>query len=214
VGDDEVRRRVAAELRALADRLATDDHADDTWTEVADALTGARALLPPEPPETSRFTRAHAESLSGEEPVGGGIVDDPSASHPLATGTSGVFPPLDLTFEGRTLVAKVDFGHAWEGPPSLVHGGFLAAGFDIVLSAMAHHILGTSVTRSLQLRYLKPTFLVQDLRFEVEAGEPDGRLLDLTGALYADDRVTMRAKAQFATLTSVRFADRKGAASD
>ena len=193
---------MASELRGLANRLATDEADAGTWRKVADALDAAHAALPPQRPENSRFTRAHAgEGEWGDE--------GPSGSHPLATGTSGVFPPLDMKFEGRSLIARVEFGHAWEGPPSLVHGGFLAAGFDIALSAMAHHVLGTSVTRSLALRYLKPTFLDQDLRFEVEAGEPDGRLLDLTGALYADDRVTMRAKAQFATLTQDRFADRR-----
>ncbi len=43
------------------------------------------------------------------------------------------------------------------------------------------------------------------LRYEIQAGEPDGRLLDLHGTLLADGRVTMRATAQFASLDRSRF---------
>lgn len=201
--EDVARQEVAAHLRRLADRLATDDLPEDRWRAVAGHLAGAEALLPAIGPTDTRFARAHAAD---------DLDDDPSAVHPLATATSGVYPPLDLEFTATGLVARVGFGPAWEGPPGLVHGGFLAAGFDIVLSALAHRRLGTSVTRSLRVRYLKPTFLAADLRFEVEADpEPVGRLLDLRATLLADDRVTMRATAQFATLAPARFADRRGA---
>lgn len=120
-----------------------------------------------------------------------------------------MYPPIELEVDDDLLVARVRFGPAWEGPPDLVHGGYLAAGFDMVLSAMAHHVLGHSVTRRLQVRYLKPTFLGAPLRYEVEADAPQGRLLDLRGRLYADDQITMRASAQFASLDESRFADRR-----
>jgi acyl-coenzyme A thioesterase PaaI-like protein len=187
------RRQVAERLRALADRLATDDPPPAGWAAVVGHLDAAAAELAPEPPGRTRFAR--------------GVVE--LARHPIAEGTSGVYPPLELAFDGDLLVARTSFGPAWEGPPDLVHGGYLAAGFDMVLSTMAHHVLGHSVTRRLHVRYLKPTFLGAALRYEVEADEPHRRLLELRGRLYADDVLTMRAGAQFAALDEGRFADRR-----
>jgi acyl-coenzyme A thioesterase PaaI-like protein len=196
---EQARRRVAVQLRDLADRLVTDDVDDATWQAVQGHLAGAASALPANPPDRTRFARDHVE-------LGAGVEDSPSARHPLGLGTSGIYPPFAITHEDDVLVATTTFGPAFEGPPGLVHGGFLAAGFDIMLSAMAHHRVGTSVTRRLTVRYLKPTLLGAPLRYEIRAGEPDDRLLDLEGTLLADGRVTMRATAQFATMSGERFA--------
>ena len=198
MSSEDARRHVAAQLRRLADRLVTDDLPDPRWQELSAQLDAALATLPAEPPGRTRFAQDHFD-------LGAGVEDSPSARHPLGLGTSGIYPPFSIFHQGDVLVATTEFGPAFEGPPGLVHGGFLAAGFDIMLSAMAHHVLGTSVTRRLSVRYLKPTQLDTPLRYEIEAGDRDGRLLDLTGRLLADGRVTMRASAQFATLSSERF---------
>lgn len=203
MSSEEARRQVAAQLRQLADRLVTDDLPEQEWQAVSSHLLAALGALPEHPPGRTRFAQDHFD-------LGAGVEDSPSARHPLGLGTSGIYPPFSIFHEGDTLVATTTFGPAFEGPPGLVHGGFLAAGFDIMLSAMAHHHLGTSVTRSLKVRYLKPTSLDAPLRYEIKAGVQDGRLLDLTGVLLADGRVTMRASAQFATLSAERFS--KGAA--
>lgn len=194
VSDDQ-RREVAARLRALANRVANDDPGPGGWGDVLDLLARAEGAWPAEPAERTRFARGFTVA----------------ARHPISEGTSAVYPPFDLQVDDGVLVARTRFDGAWEGPPDLVHGGYLAAGFDMVLSAMAHQVLGHSVTRRLQVRYLRPTFLGAELRYEVEADEPQGRLLDLRGRLYADDQITMRARAQFATLDAERFADRRPA---
>lgn len=202
MADDRV---LAERLRHLADRLATDDLGPEQRAELRRLLDDATAVLGDDAPDRSRFARHFQPDEPGAGP--GGL-----PAHPLALGTSAVYPPLALAFspDGKRLVAQVRFGAAWEGPPGLVHGGFLAAGFDMVLSAMANHHLDHAVTRWLRVRYLKPTGLAQDLRYEVEVGEADGRLLDLSGTLFADDRVTMRATAQFASVPVHRFGVRPG----
>ncbi len=190
---DEQRREVAQRLRDLADRVATDDLPEQGWADLLGRLDGAATAFDGDPEPRTRFARGFIEA----------------ARHPIAEGTSGVYPPLRFEWDDDRLVARVRFGPAWEGPPDLVHGGYLAAGFDMVLSSVAHRLLGHSVTRRLQVRYLKPTFLTAELRYEVEADEPNGRLLELRGRLLADDRVTMRASAQFASVDTERFADRR-----
>lgn len=202
MGDD---RLLAQRLRDLAGRLATEDLVPDQRRALEDLLAAALDAFPDLPQPATRFARSF-------DPDGPTTVLDPGRghpTHPLATGSSGVYPPLEfeLDADGARLVAHVTFNPAWEGPPGLVHGGFLAAGFDMVLSALATHQLGHAVTRWLRLRYLKPTLLGQALRFEVIRGEAEGRLLDLSGTLYADDRVTMRAVAQFASVARHRFGD-------
>lgn len=190
---DDQRRQVAQRLRDLADRAAVEDLGADGWDELDLRLAAAADLFAGAPDERTRFARGFIEA----------------ARHPIAEGTSGVYPPIEFVWHDDLLVAHVRFGAAWEGPPDLVHGGYLAAGFDMVISSMAHRILGHSVTRRLQLRYLKPTFHRSALRYEVEADAPQGRLLELRGRLYADDQVTMRATAQFASVGTERFADRR-----
>ncbi len=190
----EQRRAVADRLRVLAGRLATDELAPERLAALSAALEAAEAAFDPVAPERTAFARSFA-----------GTAD----AHPLGAGTSGVYPPFAFEEGDGVLVARIDFGPAWEGPPDLVHGGFLAAGFDMVLSAMAHRVLGHAVTRRLQVRYLRPTFWRSSLRYEVTADEPVGRLLDLRGVLFADDQVTMRASAQFASVDPARFADRR-----
>lgn len=190
---DDQRRQVAQRLRDLADRAAVEDLTSEGWDELDARLAAASDLFPEEHEARTRFARGFIEA----------------ARHPIAEGTSGVYPPIEFVWEDDLLVAHVHFGPAWEGPPDLVHGGYLAAGFDMVISSMAHRILGHSVTRRLQVRYLKPTFFASALRYEVEADEPKGRLLDLRARLYADDQVTMRASAQFASVDTERFADRR-----
>lgn len=196
---------LSARVRHLADRLATEELGAQQRLDLERLLAEAAAVLGPEAHDRSRFARSFDPDGVHDGPVG-------LPAHPLALGTSAVYPPLhfDLSPDGSRLVAEVRFGPAWEGPPGLVHGGFLAAGFDMVLSAMANHHLDHGVTRWLRVRYLKPTVLGSQLRYEVVLGEASGRLLDLAGTLFADDRVTMRATAQFASVPVHRFGVRPG----
>lgn len=62
---------------------------------------------------------------------------------------------------------RVVFPLAYEGPPGLVHGGFLAVFFDCVIQ---HHscVMGLSgKTRSLQVTFRRPTPLLTELRFDI-----------------------------------------------
>ena len=110
---------------------------------------------------------------------------DGTGVHPLAEAASGVFPPLELEVDAAARRASLEtrFGPAWEGPPGLVHGGFVAAAFDMAMSALAAATCGPTVTRWLRVRYLKPTAIDAHLRFEVECDEPVGRLLSLRATL-------------------------------
>ena len=186
------RRRVADQLREIADRMVGDEIGLDSLADIEAALAAAQAAFPPSDPRRSR-----AVLLSRAEPEDAAAF----AAHALTVGTAPTYPPLTIEIDGDRIVADLSFGPAWEGPAGTVHGGFLAAAFDIVLSQLAVQHLGQCVTRTLRMRYLRPTPLHTPLRIEAEVTEQAGRLLDLTARLTVDDRLTTRAHAQFASVS-------------
>lgn len=199
------RQAVAAQLRQLASVLVTSDASGADWQQAGDHLAAAVAALAPAAQPESNFARSvrAAAGVASGDPVAG------LGTHPLGNATSGVYPPLQIHVSGQELSAEVQFGPAFEGPPGLVHGGFVAAGFDITLSVLASFTLGASVTRRLELRYHRPTFLDQPLRYEIRQVGAAGRLAQLEGRLLdRDGRVTTKAKAEFASVSSGRFAER------
>lgn len=191
------RLAVAERLRAVADRLASVPPDEVATLDAAARRLDAVAADLGETAATTSFARTWAVGADG----------GPVPRHPLGTGACGVFPPFTWEERPGGLAAEVCFGPAFEGPPGTVHGGFVAAAFDIVVSAAATAGLGHAVTRTLALRYLRPSPLDEALRFEVEVGERAGRLAEVRAKLrvVADGRLTAKATAQFASVPRARF---------
>lgn len=87
-----------------------------------------------------------------------------------------------------TATGTVTFPLNFEGPPGLVHGGFLGVFFDCVTQ---HHNCATRLsgkTRSLTVKYRRPTPLLTELTFDVQRRETE-RGLTSTARLRLDDEV-------------------------
>lgn len=87
-----------------------------------------------------------------------------------------------------TATGTVTFPLNFEGPPGLVHGGFLAVFFD---SVSQHHNCATrrsGKTRSLTVKYRRPTPLLTELTFDIERSENE-RGLTSTVRLRLEDEV-------------------------
>lgn len=87
-----------------------------------------------------------------------------------------------------TATGTVTFPLNFEGPPGLVHGGFLGVFFDCVTQ---HHNCATRLsgkTRSLTVKYRRPTPLLTELTFDVQRCETE-RGLTSTARLRLDDEV-------------------------
>lgn len=109
-----------------------------------------------------------------------------------------VFPTYSLEVDGDRASGSVRFPVLYEGPPGLVHGGFLATFFDMVIQ---HHNCDVGVagkTTRLEVRYSAPTPLQTELRFDVER-ETFERRIESTARLFHGDvlcaTATMRAVA-------------------
>jgi hypothetical protein len=87
-----------------------------------------------------------------------------------------------------TATGTVTFPLNFEGPPGLVHGGFLGVFFDCVTQ---HHNCATRLsgkTRSLTVKYRRPAPLLTELTFDVERRESERGLVS-TARLRLDDEV-------------------------
>jgi hypothetical protein len=103
------------------------------------------------------------------------------------------FPEYDLAVDGDRASGTVTFPLAFEGPPGIVHGGFLAVFFDCVIQ---HHNCDAGVagkTTSLALRYRRPAPLLTELRFAL-ARQVDGHRITSTGQLVAGGEVLCEAE--------------------
>ena len=95
--------------------------------------------------------------------------------------TSSIASTAD-TAEGR-----VTFPVVYEGPPGLVHGGFLAVFFDCVIQ---HQNCATELsgkTRSLTVKFRRPTPILTELTFDI-VREQVGQGCDVDGAAVAGRR--------------------------
>jgi acyl-coenzyme A thioesterase PaaI-like protein len=114
--------------------------------------------------------------------------------------------PLDLSFDPPRALLRGAFTRPYEGPPGCVHGGVLAASFDLVLAA-ANLIAGLpGPTARLEIVYRRPTVLYEPCLFEGRVDGQDGRRVRTVGRLLQRDRVTVEAVGEFALL------DREGIA--
>jgi hypothetical protein len=86
------------------------------------------------------------------------------------------FPEYVITVEGDRAWGTVSFPAVYEGPPGIVHGGFIAVLVDCVVQ---HHNCDLGVagkTSSLAVRFRRPAPLVTPLRFEVDRRADDRRI--------------------------------------
>jgi hypothetical protein len=87
-----------------------------------------------------------------------------------------------------TATGTVTFPLNFEGPPGLVHGGFLGVFFDCVTQQHNCATRLSGKTRSLTVKYRRPTPLHTELTFDVERSENE-RGLTSTARLRLDDEV-------------------------
>jgi len=96
------------------------------------------------------------------------------------------FPVYEITVEGDRAHGRVEFPVVYEGPPGLVHGGFLAVFFDSVIQ---HHNCDVGVagkTTEIQVRFRRPTPLLVPLRFDIDRTVVGDRITSLARLRHRD----------------------------
>ena len=107
------------------------------------------------------------------------------------------FPRYELSCADDRGVGTVEFPLLYEGPPGLVHGGFLAVFFDCVLQQLNCDLGLTGKTAGLSLRYRRPTPLLTMLEVYAER-EVTGERIHSRAELRRDGTVLCEAEMQAA----------------
>jgi acyl-coenzyme A thioesterase PaaI-like protein len=172
--------RAAGALRELMRWCVTAEADEVTWSRVADQLETLRGTL--SPAGATRY--AGAGAARGEIAARSGFSPNVRGTHPLVGRASPVAPPIELWVEGERAYGDVCFGPTYEGVPGCAHGGYIAAGFDIVLgqAAWLNH-QGGGVTGTLTVRYRNLTPIGVALRYEAWLVQSGGRTTQVAGRL-------------------------------
>ncbi len=184
-----VRRLIAATVlnRAPAGDVAA---AAAQLNQVAERLEGH---VPDPPPGVTHL--AGPGLTSGGAAMGAGMAFDVVVGpySPLAL-------PVDITLEPPLAVGRACFTLPYEGPPGCVHGGVIAATFDIVLTG-ANVIAGAAgPTVSLTTTYRRPTLLHEEARFEAWVDRTEERRVFTRGRVVQRGTVTAEAEGVFAVI--------------
>jgi hypothetical protein len=103
------------------------------------------------------------------------------------------FPRYELDTRDDRAEGRVEFPIVYEGPPGVVHGGFLAVFFDCVLQQLNCDMGQAGKTRSLALRYRRPVPILTELAVVARRTLADGSI-ESSGELSLDGTVLCEAE--------------------
>jgi acyl-coenzyme A thioesterase PaaI-like protein len=104
--------------------------------------------------------------------------NDPNNVLPFnpATGAfNPLSPALEMTLEGKKLVAQCEFSNCYESAPDSVQGGMVSAVFDQILAYAIMSEGKTGPTLWMKVTFRKPTPINEKLRFECAVDSVDGK---------------------------------------
>jgi acyl-coenzyme A thioesterase PaaI-like protein len=192
------KRRLAAAMRVVIERLTTSDAPEAELRAAADALERYAERLATHP----RLTRYVGFAESANAGDVGAFFDQ----SPIIGLANPVAPPVTMWPEdARTVVGRARFGSAYEGPPGCVHGGWVAAAMDELLG-FAQSLGGQpGMTGTLTVRYRSPTPLHTDLRLVARVDRVEGRKTFASGEIHAGERLCAEAEGVFVSVGRERF---------
>jgi len=169
---------VAARLRRIMSLLLACEGDEPAVVKLVDDLDQAEAALATRVPADAR---PRVGETDGEGRVYLDHARDIGAYNPC-------FPDYEIDVDGEHATGTVAFPIVYEGPPGIVHGGFLALFFDC---AVQHHNCDLGVagkTTSLAIRYRRPAPLLRTLTFAIDRVAADDRIQS-TAHLFDGDRL-------------------------
>ena len=86
--------------------------------------------------------------------------------------------------DAETASGRVTFSLAYEGPPGLVHGGFLGVFFDCVTQQQSCAAGLAGRTRSMLVSYRRPTPVLTELDFDIARTEVERGLASIARLTY------------------------------
>lgn len=179
---------LADQLRGLiADLVMLDvENADDSeldTVEEAFSQAGKAFRAMPDVRDTGLHFSANESSLFERSPLSG-------RGNAMAA-------PLVLAFVGDKTYGRATYGEAFEGPPGLVHGGYVISAFDDLLGVAQAASGIAGFTGTLSVKLLGGTPLHREIRYEAGVTERSGRKIIAYGRSYLGDQLLAEATGIF-----------------
>jgi acyl-coenzyme A thioesterase PaaI-like protein len=197
-------------VRELIDRVRTLDAPEDV---VADALAQVRAVVNDLAPYTyaGPYQQGALRVPEGQRPALEGLEPHEFFPYsPIVGPRNPIAPPVRMWRDGDRLRGEVTLRAAYNGPPSMVHGGVIALIFDELLGATnVIHGVG-AFTGTLSVRYERPTPLGKPIEMVGWVDRMEGRKVFTSGELLHDGAVTARAEGVFIRTELLRGLDAGG----
>lgn len=171
--------RLASALRTINHALVGKNIPPAEVTQLADTLE----------PLASAFTTLTGDKRTRQF----GVVSDRSESsvgsgyeygagnalsyRPVSGKCNAVSPEMQYFQDAQGLTGKVTFGAAYEGPPSLVHGGYIAACMDEMFGIAVSHsdIKEPCMTGTMKVIYRAPVPLEKEITYRAWVEKTEGR---------------------------------------
>jgi acyl-coenzyme A thioesterase PaaI-like protein len=174
---------VADDLRALVDLVIRSEVGEDAVVEARRHLAAAAALLGAQARPGPAGVSHNATGRSWQ--WGNAVVGQRNA----------IAPPMTVVRDADgTTSARLVLGNAYEGPPSMVHGGVSALLLDHLMGVTASSMQKLTMTGTLTLRYTRPLPLGEvwlagritddtgrKVTVTAEIGGADGAAVEATG---------------------------------
>jgi acyl-coenzyme A thioesterase PaaI-like protein len=191
------KRRLAAAMRVVIERLMTSDAPEGELRAAADALERYAERLATHPRADRYF--GFAESANA-----GNVLAFFDQS-PIIGRANPIAPPVVMRAEGGRVLGTARFGSAYEGPPGCVHGGYVAAAFDEVLGYAETFSGAPGMTGTLNVVYRSPTPLHDEVVFRAKIEKIEGRKIYVHGTLHAGERLCAESDAIFVSMRPGRY---------
>jgi uncharacterized protein (TIGR00369 family) len=120
---------------------------------------------------------------------------------------------LEFSFDeqGKRVLGTFSLGERYQGAPGIIHGGIVALVLDEGLSKVSRLYGVRAVTAELNVEYLKPVRVGEELRFEAHQERSEGRQLYHAGEIRdGKGRVLARARGRFVVVDAERFSSARG----
>lgn len=108
--------------------------------------------------------------------------------------------PLRISVSGAEATATVMTTALFEGPPGILHGGFVAAMLDALLSTLVQAQEIRAVTVKLDVRFLRAVEIGIELHLRGTVNAVGGRKVRAAGWIHSDNDLIAEAEALFITI--------------
>jgi acyl-coenzyme A thioesterase PaaI-like protein len=179
-------RSLVARVHDLVDAVANTEVDTDTLAEAAATVEGV----------TGRLNVARRQiGTMVQRDLPSGDVEYGTITNIVSGDTNPAAPPLLLERTPEGLRGEVTLNTVYQGPPGLVHGGWIAALLDQAVGSVSAVETTPGLTAKLEVNYRQPTPLFTPLEVTAEVDRVEGRKVFVSGRIRAHGEVTAEATA-------------------